>query len=404
MPERAGPRTQGHPSGAVLTAFAVGNLGEAQFALVERHVSGCDRCATIVADAPRDAFVDRLLAAEQSHWASRNGSGATAAGKLAPLANELRDHPRYEMLRLIAEGGMSWVYLARHRLTQSLVAIKSIKPECAVSGELTARFLREARLAARLSHENVVRVLDAEQCGDTAFIVMEHVPGRTLAELVAVNGPLPVADACRYVRQIALGLEHASELGVVHRDMKPQNVVVVPDTDTARILDFGLGRLTDEHRVQTRLTRDNQILGSPDYMAPEQAQHAKSADVRSDIYSLGCTFYFLLTGRPPLEADNVVDLLTKHASETPASLVSVRPDVPRNVAKLVNRMLSKDPRNRPQSLGEIARALDAHASRPAADYNLSAGRLPALGRAVLTPAVLLPLLTALVCLLVFLIR
>jgi serine/threonine protein kinase len=393
-----------HPSPDVLAAFAVGKLPESQLTIVERHVEACARCAAVVARSPHDAFVDRLLAARQPARQAPRGVPQDSGGtNLDRLPAELRDHPRYQVLRLIAEGGMSWVYLARHRVTSSLVALKTIKPEFAASGEPLERFLLEARLAGQLHHENVARVYDAEQLKDLVYIAIEYVPGQSLAQIVAETGRLASADACRYAAQVALGLQHAAEAGVVHRDVKPHNIMVDPATRTARILDFGLGRIAQENRDRSRLTRDHQILGTPDYMAPEQAKDARTADVRSDIYSLGCTLYFLLAGRPPFQASSALDLLARHETETPEPIASLRPDVPRPVASLVDRMLSKSPADRPQSPGEVAQLLLPHAApRPAPRGSVWSDRVRAAARAAWTPAVVLPLLTALVCLIVVL--
>ena len=422
MGEISRPTSHRHPSHADLAAFAVGKLQELQAAVVEHHVNQCERCAAVVAQAPRDAFVDRLLAAERSTAISARRdsrsvesepSEALNETELDRLPHELREHPRYEILRIIAEGGMSTVYLARHRVTRSLVALKTIKPELASSREPVGRFLREARIVGQLNHENIARVLDAEQHGEIVFIAMENVPGRTLAQIVAAKGPLGVAESCHYVRQVALGLQHACDRGVVHRDIKPANIMVLPSSQSVRILDFGLGRLVDEQRTRSRLTRNRQILGTPNYMAPEQANDSKSADIRSDIYSLGCTLYFLLVGEPPFQAPSAIELLSKHEIEPAPSVRSMRREVPQQVSDLLDRMLAKNPKDRPQSPSEIAKALlpyimSKRAARPVESVgderiagNAALARFKAIvARAALTPAVMLPLVTVLVFLLV----
>ena len=324
---------------------------------------------------------------------------------------ELREHPRYEFLRLLAEGGMGAVYLARHRVTGSLLAVKTIKPELAASRETLDRLLREANIAAKMDHANLARVCDAEQLGETAMLVMDYVPGKTLDQLVATKGPLPVEEACHYVRQVALGLQFASDLGVVHRDIKPHNVMVSPPGGSVRILDFGLGRLVDEQRTRFRLTKDDQILGTPDYMAPEQARDPKSADIRADIYALGGTFYFLLTGEPPFTGSSAIEVLTRREQQPPPAVKSMRPDVPGELSDLIARMLAKDPDERPQQPKEIIELLSENAS--GGSTGDVGARWPygqtvpeaidaLLGSTVgliLSPAFLLPLLTALVCLL-----
>ncbi len=353
-----------HPCEADLTAFAVGRLSGLRVALIEQHVNLCERCSAIVAGSPSDEFVDRLRQADggepadsQTHWRhtsafSKNGGRIDASLRLLP--SELQQHSRYEFLRLLAEGGMGAVYLARHRLTGSLLAIKTIRPQLGANSAAIGRFLREAAIAGKLNHPNIARVWDAETLGETAILVMDYVPGKTLAQIVSIRGPLPADEACHYIRQIALGLQHAKDQAIVHRDIKPQNVIISRPDGVVRILDFGLGRLIDEERTRFRLTKDDQVLGTPDYMSPEQAREAKSADIRSDIYGLGCTFYFLLTGEPPFGGSSAIEVLVRHETEAPRSVRTLRRDVLGEVSDLVERMLAKDPDQRPQSPKEIA--------------------------------------------------
>jgi serine/threonine protein kinase len=216
---------------------------------------------------------------------------------------------------------------------------------------------------------------------------MEFIAGETLAQLVGRRGPLPVSEACEYVRQAAAGLAHADRQGVVHRDVKPHNLIFDPQTRLVKILDFGLGRLVDEHRTGARLTQEGEILGTIHYLSPEQVADSREADIRSDIYSLGCVWFFLLSGFPPFRGTNPLEVLNKHQQEPPPSLRALRPDVPPEVAALVDRMLAKDPAARPQSPTEIVAAL-----KP---VEPSASRFMPI---FLSPAVVLPALTLLVCL------
>lgn len=424
MGQRVAPTDNEHPCEADLTAFAVGRLTGLRVVLIERHVNRCERCAALVARSPGDEFVNLLRHAQKA----RQGDAQTRSWHKSPLGDhdgradaslanppaELHRHPRYECLRLLAEGGMGAVYLARHRVTGSLVAVKTIRPHLAASDQTIDRFLREAKIAGKLNHPNIARVLDAEQLDTTAILVMDHAPGKTLAQLVAAKGPLPVEEACHYVRQIALGLQHAHEQGVVHRDIKPQNVMVLP-AGGVRILDFGLGRLVDEQRTRFRLTKDDQVLGTPDYMAPEQSRDAKSADTRSDIYALGGSFYFLLAGEPPFAGASAVEVLTRREQQPPPDVRSLRPDVPRELSDLIARMLAKDPQVRPQQPSEIVELLSNHiapatahdaAASPSGSWRIrrylpSSGEslLDAIVAFMLSPAFVLPLATALVCLL-----
>ncbi len=415
-----------HPSNAELTSFAVGKLAARQAINVEQHLAQCDRCAEVVARAPHDAFVDCLQAAGQLRHAPtirrsiptdpvNVTGGPDDEATLAQLSVELRHHPRYRFIRLLAEGGMGAVYLAEHRIIRNLVAIKTIKPDRSDDRDLIERFLQEARTAGQLSHSNIARILDAERVGETIFLAIEYVPGETLAELVIRKGPLSIQQACHYVRQIAVGLEYASWRGVVHRDIKPQNIMVVSQRGGIKILDFGLGRFTNKKCSRTGLTSDDDLLGTPHYMAPEQAKSAKSADVLSDIYSLGCTFYFLLTGEPPFFGRNALELLAKHENDHPESLLTLRHDMPHDIADLVQRMLAKDPRDRPQSAKDIAVALagigvpqsGSDSQAKIAPAQSAIGKSPAYLRTVVvrlmtSPIVLLPLATILISLIVLL--
>jgi hypothetical protein len=226
------------------------------------------------------------------------------------------------------------------------------------------RFHREVRAAAKLNHPNIVKAYDAEQAGDLQLLAMEYIEGRSLADVLAKKGPLPIANACHYIRQAALGLQHAFEQGMVHRDLKPQNLMLT-SKGVVKILDFGLAKLASEQaRPGGELTRDNVVMGTPEYMAPEQAVNTKTADIRADIYALGCTLFCLLTGRPPFVGDNSLAIIVAQAQDAPPLVESFRSDVPAPLAALVGRMLAKDPAARPQTPKEVADAL-APLSKPA---------------------------------------
>jgi serine/threonine protein kinase len=212
------------------------------------------------------------------------------------------------------------------------------------------------QIAAQLDHRNIVRAYDAERAGDLQLLAMEFVEGQSLAELVTKKGPLPIAYACNYVLQAALGLQHAHERNMVHRDIKPQNLMLTTK-GVVKILDFGLARLRSERRTSNELTRDNAMMGTPEYIAPEQAQDSKKADIRADIYSLGCTLFFLLTGRPPFRGSDWLAVVMAHLKDAPPPLENWRADVPPELADLVTRMLAKDPAARLQTPKEVAEAL-----------------------------------------------
>jgi tRNA A-37 threonylcarbamoyl transferase component Bud32 len=211
---------------------------------------------------------------------------------------ELADHPRYRLLRLLGAGGMGTVWLAEHKMMRRQVALKVIRPEFLARADAAERFQREVQVAAHLHHPHIVAAHDAEQAGATHFLVMEYVAGESLAERLKRNGPLPVAEACRLARDVALGLQHAHKHGLVHRDIKPHNLMLAAE-GVVKILDFGLAAFVSGSVPAAGLTGVNMVVGTPDYIAPEQAEDARAADIRSDIYSLGCTLYEMLTGRVP---------------------------------------------------------------------------------------------------------
>ena len=232
---------------------------------------------------------------------------------------------------------------------------------------MVERFRREVKSAARLaSHPNIVAAYDAEQAGETHMLVMEFIEGTDLARVVDRRGPLPVGEACEYVRQAALGLQHAFEDGMVHRDIKPQNLMRTT-RGQIKILDFGLARFASEVATHAGVTAEGMVLGSADYIAPEQIDDPHAADIRADIYSLGCTLYFLLAGRPPFPDGSLIQKLMAHSEKTPRPLAEVRADVPPELARVVERMMAKDPARRFQTPDEVAQALapfaDAQAAR-----------------------------------------
>jgi WD40 repeat protein len=251
---------------------------------------------------------------------------------------------------------MGVVYQARQTVMDRPVVIKVINQSLIDNPDALERFRRETRAAARLAHPNIVTAYDAEQAGGLHMLVMEFVPGRSLAEVLHQKGPLPVAQACDYARQAALGLQHAFEHGMVHRDVKPQNLMLTPQGQV-KILDFGLAKVVSERGVRTGLTASGAYVGTPEYSAPEQAQDARQADIRADLYSLGCTLYCLLTGRPPFREETAVQVILAHREKEPPPLAGLRPDVPAGLWAVVARLLAKDPARRYQTPNEVARAL-----------------------------------------------
>jgi WD40 repeat protein/serine/threonine protein kinase len=285
----------------------------------------------------------------------------------------------YVILDRLGEGGMGKVYKARHRLLNRLVALKVIRKDRLQNADAVNRFFREIRVAAKLDHPHIVLAYDAGEVNGRHYYAMEYVPGIDLGRLVRKSGPLAVERACELIRQTALGLQHAFEAGLVHRDIKPTNLLLVsprktlakktagrPASETSitnervKILDMGLVRSESlDHSAQdpASLTLVQAVLGTPDYIAPEQARNPKHADIRSDLYSLGCTFYYLLTGQVPFPGEVAMEKLIKHWMEQPTPLQELRPETPGKVTSLVERLMAKKPEERYQTPFDVIQAL-----------------------------------------------
>jgi serine/threonine protein kinase/formylglycine-generating enzyme required for sulfatase activity len=264
----------------------------------------------------------------------------------------------YLLLDKLGQGGMGQVYKARHLRMDRVVAIKMVLAKAARSADAIARFQREVRAAARLSHPNVVTAFDADEASGIPFLVMEYVDGPDLASLVAEQGPLAVARTVDYVSQAARGLDYAHSQGVIHRDVKPRNLLVDRE-GRVKILDLGLAHVAGlAGAAADGLTRTGQVLGTLDYVSPEQAFDARNVDARTDIYSLGCTLYFLLFGKAPYEADTPAKKMLAHRQHAIPYLRPVRPDVPEALDSLFQRMMAKEPAGRPRSLSEVITALE----------------------------------------------
>ena len=278
----------------------------------------------------------------------------------------------YVILDRIGSGQTAGVYKAVHTSGQ-VVALKVLPSSKSKEQHALNRFQREGRLLTQLDHPNVVRAFQLGQAGGANFIVMEHLDGETLDEMLARRKKLPAPEAVRVVYQALLGLQHLADKRMVHRDLKPANLMVAPTpgmpaskTDTTldatiKILDIGLGRETfDEDSPATQdlqLTGEGALLGTPDYLAPEQARDARSADVRADIYSLGCVLFHLIAGRPPFQDRNVMAQMVKHATEKPPGLADLIPGTSPKLAAAVAKLLEKKPENRPQTPSEAAEVL-----------------------------------------------
>jgi serine/threonine-protein kinase len=271
---------------------------------------------------------------------------------------------QYVLLEPLGQGGMGQVFKARHQLMKRLVALKVIRAEFLAHPQALRRFRREIELAAQLAHPNIVAAFDAEQVGGRHFLVTEYCEGPDLGRLLRRQGRLAVGQACDFMRQAALGLQHALERGMIHRDIKPENLLVAGNV--VKILDFGLARLRqpDESASTTGpVTQEGSFVGTPDYAAPEQSKDLRRADIRSDLYSLGCTLYQALSGQVPFPGGTVLEKLLRHEIEEPAPLERLRPDAPAPVCAIVRTLMAKKPGDRYQTPADAAAAL-ARFARP----------------------------------------
>jgi serine/threonine-protein kinase len=317
---------------------------------------------------------------------------------------------QYCVLEQIGEGGMGRVYKARHRTLNRLVALKVLTPSLLTTDRAQDLFLREVRAIARLIHPNIVTAFDANQEGDRHYLVLEYIDGPNLDQLVRQQGPLPVGRACDFVRQVARGLQYADQLGVVHRDVKPANLLLQarsasegttfpvagapglcqgnagnsgvyrPDGSglygVVKISDFGLARLNEagqDDALGTLAVKENTVMGTPDYLSPEQARNLHKTDIRSDLYSLGCTFYYLLTGQVPFPGGTLLENLIRHGTEEPTPVEQLRPAATAGVAAVVRKLMAKRPEERFQTPAELADALAPFAVRSPAAWKAPAG-------------------------------
>ncbi len=263
---------------------------------------------------------------------------------------------KYKLLDHLGTGGMSSVYLAEHVLMQRRVAIKVLPRNRVEDSSYLARFHREAQAAAVLDHRNIVRAYDVDNDGDIHYLVMEYIEGRDLQQIIKEDGPLDYVEAAEYIRQSAEGLAHAHKAGLIHRDVKPANLLV-DQRNVVKVLDLGLARFTDEDKASLTVAYDENVLGTADYLAPEQALDSHGVDARADIYSLGCSLYYLLAGHPPFPEGTLPQRLMMHQKEPPPSIYKDRKDVPEDLVKICLNMMAKKADDRYQSTDEVAEVL-----------------------------------------------
>jgi serine/threonine-protein kinase len=259
------------------------------------------------------------------------------------------------LLRRLGRGGMGQVYVAEQLSLKRKVAIKVMRAELAANETALKRFKVEAEAVARITHANIVQVYAIGECDGLHYMALEYVDGRNLGEFLARKGPPELLMALSIMRQVAAALQRASEQGIIHRDIKPDNILLTRKGEV-KVADFGLARLTAEEQQPVQLTASGVTLGTPLYMSPEQVQ-CKPVDVRSDIYSFGVTCYHMLAGQPPFRGDNAFNVALQHVQATPEPLAQVRPDLPAELCAVVDKMMAKDPQQRYQTCRELLKDL-----------------------------------------------
>jgi eukaryotic-like serine/threonine-protein kinase len=297
----------------------------------------------------------------------------------------------YVLEEIIGEGGMGRIFLARNWKLDTRAAVKVIRRERGNDPFAVERFLREVRALGAIRHPHIVHALDADIEDGRLYCAMEYVPGNDLGRLLQTRGALPIETACRYAAQLAEALQHISRLGMVHRDVKPGNVLVTEDGCSVKLSDLGLARF-DSPEWQPKaseLTQIGMMIGTPDYVSPEQIRDSKRADIRSDLYSLGCTLYHMLAGRPPCEGPSTVQKLHQQQSVEPIPIEKLRPDVPVDVATLVRTLMAKKPRDRCQDPGEVLAVLRPYLTH-GADTLTDAASPTAPGLPLSHPVIALP--------------
>jgi serine/threonine protein kinase len=371
------------PTPQDLAHYGQGKLTGEAFERVDEHIRGCPRCVSQLEQVPQDSWMRRLHTPKSD---TTPPSRAVDPGEPWPVTTPdvpegMTQLSHYRLLGRLGQGGMGTVYRAKDTSMDRVVALKLISTEGLGNPEVAQRFKNEVRAAAKLEHANIVRAYHAELDSEPLFLVMELVEGVDLYSYVNNKGPLSVKQAAHFVHQAARGLQHAHEKGLVHRDIKPQNLMVTRKGQV-KVLDFGLAKQVSATRSKPGATAMGLMMGTPEYMAPEQSTNARDVDIRADVYSLGCTLWFLLTGESPFRGEVMLDVILAHHQGERPWLRDHRPDVPEELAQIVSKMMAKAPSERYQTPAEVAKALQPFATTGgAAEQPPSLPPMPAAGLA-----------------------
>ncbi len=363
------------PSKDDLRSLSLGVLSSGDSDILLQHLDDCRSCQTELETIhdTKDSLIAGLRENVRGEAVDsephRDLALAKALGALA-LVHEsqdiedtdsfIRSIGEYEIVRPLGSGGMGRVFLARHTKLGREVALKVIADHRLSDSSVLKRFEQEMQAIGRLSHPNIVTAHDAREIDSTAVLVTEYIDGLDLGQIVRRVGPLSVADACQATKQVAVALQYTGDQGFVHRDIKPQNVMV-SRTGQVKVLDLGLARIQTDDPTRTGMTGTGQTMGTADYVSPEQVTDSREVDIRSDLYSLGCTLFKLLAGTAPFATDKYSTAFAKmnaHVSEQAPSISEFREDVPKSIVKLINDLMSKDPNKRPAEPMAVARALE----------------------------------------------
>lgn len=365
------------PTDQDLRQYAIGDSGDDLCLQIEEHLRVCPTCENTIAqfDFADDTLTrhlplvlaDRVASPASAplwlerlrKWGQEPTENESPVGQLLPAPVPAERLANYELLGILGQGGMGVVYLARHKQLNRRVALKVLSPRLLAAPEAQQRFQREIQLLGRLSHPGIVMATDAGMVASGAYLVMELIDGADLAQIVRETGPLSVGEACEVGRQLAEALTAAHAAGAIHRDVKPSNVMIDRERGRVRLLDFGLARL-ELSLLESGETSLGHLLGTLDYMAPEQSEGAQAVDNRADLYGLGATLFYLLTGRPPHGSHtgrSMIGYLRMIATELAPRIRTLRLDIPEELDEFIARLLSHRPEQRPVCAMDTARAL-----------------------------------------------